>query len=325
MKLKKIATVASASAVIASLGVGVLLSRPQHSSAGPEATAPEPIPDALCLRKMALDLTDRGPTDDELSRLEAGDASLSELANEYLSSPEFEGVVWNWYRAKFPPTSISSEGTDTDEPARIARYIVLENRDYREMVTADYTIDPEGNVVDVTDRPAAGVLSTPHYMSAFSGSFRRNWAGHFLAEWGGVQLEAVSLPPDVDEEDLAPANLLENPACKGCHGDPVWGVDFVAGFAQCYEPDGTYRGGDCSGTWLTEDGSGLGDLGTITATSKRFKAQTVNFFFDKLFGRHIAAQETDFYITAQAALEGTGYNAKMLIHHLVTSDAYCSN
>ena len=162
-------------------------------------------------------------------------------------------------------------------------------------------------------------------MSAFSGSFRRNWAGHFLAEWGGVRLEAVSLPPDIDEADLAPANLLENPACSGCHGDEVWGVDHLAGFAQCYEPDGSYRGGDCAGNWLTEAGTGLQDLASITADSKRFKAQTVNFFFEKLFGRHLAAQESDFYVSAQAAFSDSSYNARALIKNMVTSTAYCAN
>jgi len=297
----------------------------QSSDAGPDSTTPEPIPQELCLRKMALDLTHRGPTTDELSRLQAGSSSLDQLADEYLSSSEFEGVVANWYRARFPPTAITPEGVDFEEPVRIATHIVLSDMDYRNIVNGTFTITPEGEMVEVTDRPAAGVLSTAHYMSAYSGSFRRNWSGHFLAEWGGVRLEAVSLPPDIDEADLAPENLLQNPACAGCHGDEVWGVDYLAGFAQCYEPDGSYRGGDCSGTWLTETGNGLQDLGRITADSKRFKAQTVNFFFEKLFGRHIAVQEADYYITAQAAFTESGYNARSLIKNMVTSAAYCAN
>jgi len=323
MKLSKLNSVTAVGPVAASICAVAV----HHSqgSAGPDATAPERIPDALCLRKMTLDLAERGPTDDELGRLAAGEATLSELADELLGSEEFESVAWGWYKARFPPTGITPEGTDVDEPVRIATHILLSDMDYRNIVNGDFTVDAEGNVQPVTDRPAAGVLSTAHYMSAYSGSFRRNWAGHFLAEWGGVRLEAVSLPPDLDEADLAPASLLENPACKGCHGDEVWGVDYLAGFAQCYETDGSYRGGECAGKWLTVEGADLSDLGQITASSKRFKAQTVNFFFEKLFGRHIAAQETDYYITAQTALESTGFNARMLIKHLVTSDEYCSN
>jgi len=309
---------------VCALALGALAYH-QPSQAGADASAPEPIDEALCLRKMALDLAHRGPTAEELARLEAGSSSLADFADEYLSSEEFESVVANWYRAKFPPTGITPEGTDIAEPVRIATHIILSDMDYRNILTGTFTITPEGEMVEVSDRPAAGVLSTKHYMSAFSGSFRRNWAGHFLGEWGGIQLEAVSLPPDVNEDDLAPANLLENPACAGCHGDAVWGVDHLAGFAQCYEPDGSYRGGECSGNWLTEAGSDLQDLGRITATSKRFKAQTVNFFFEKLFGRHIAVQEADYYISAQAALAGSGFNARQLLKFMVTSDAYCAN
>lgn len=307
------------------IGLGALAYHGGESDAGPGASTPEAIAPELCLRKMSLDLTHRGPSEDELSRLVAGTSTLDDLADEYLNSTEFEDVVTSWYRAKFPPTDLNPEGTDVMEPVRIASHVVLADMDYRNIVNGTFTITPEGELVEVTDKPAAGVLSTQHYMSAYSGSFRRNWAGRFLGEWADVRLEAVSLPPDLDEADLAPTSLLENPNCSGCHGDEVWGVDYLAGFAQCYEPDGTYRGGDCSGTWLTEAGTGLQDLGRITGDSKRFKAHTVNFFFEKLFGRHIAVEESDFYLYAQVSLVDSGYNARALIKHMVLSDEYCAN
>ena len=40
--------------------------------AGPESTAPEQISDVLCLRKLALDLTHRGPTEEELAKITSG-------------------------------------------------------------------------------------------------------------------------------------------------------------------------------------------------------------------------------------------------------------
>src|SRR5690606_22056241 len=50
---------------------------------------PAPVADLQCVRKMALDLTHRGPTADEVSRVTSGQVSLDELADEYLASAEF--------------------------------------------------------------------------------------------------------------------------------------------------------------------------------------------------------------------------------------------
>jgi len=296
---------------------------------GPESTAPEQISDVLCLRKLALDLTHRGPTEEELARIKSGETTLAQMADQYLSSAEFTDVVTTWYRPQFPPTGISPEGVDIFEPSRIAQYIVVNNRDYRELLTGTYTVTPEGTVVDVVDRPAAGVLSTPHYMSAYVGSYRRNWAGHFLKEWTGIQLEAITLPPDVDPNNLDPQNLITDPLCSGCHGSAIYGIDYLAPFSFCYQEDGSYdstcdESQKAQGKFLTAEGAGLPQLGTIVANSKEFRAQTANLFSWQLFGRQFAKQETDLYVSAARAFVDSGYSAKALVKHLVTSPHYCA-
>ena len=182
-------------------------------------------------------------------------------------------------------------------------------------------------MIKVTDRPAAGIVSTQHYMSAFVGGYRRNWAGHFLSQWGGIKLDAVSLPPEDESRDLSPKSLLDDPACAGCHGSPIYGIDHLAAFARCYDETGTFIRG-CSGangSFLAEKGSGLQGLGLITSESNEFKAQTIHFFARKMFGRGIAKQETNYYLRAVSAFKGDNrYSARSLLRFIATSPDYCS-
>jgi hypothetical protein len=277
---------------------------------------------------MALDLTYHGPTDQQIADLEAGTATLASMADVYMASPEFEQVVFDWYRAQFPPTDRTRlvGSVDVEEPARIARHIVLADLDYRLLLTGDFTVAPTGDPIPGTNGPAAGIISTQHYMSAFAGSFRRNWAGHFLKEWTPIVLEAVTLPPDSADEDLSPANTMTNPSCAGCHASPIYGIDHLAPFSFCYADDGTYQAG-CTPTaskFLGGDGNTLPELGRIVTDSNEFMATTVNFYFQKLFGRSMAYDERLFYVQMVTEFRSNDYKAKSLIKSLVTSPHYCA-
>jgi hypothetical protein len=292
--------------------------------AGPQASAPEPISDVACLRKLALDLVHRGPTDAELQRVKTKAATLAQLADAYLASAEFSQVVFDWYRAEFPPTSLTPRGTDTEEPARIARHIVVNDRDYRELMTGDYTVLATGGVAP-QPMPAAGVLSTRHYMSSALGQYRRAWAGRFQRQWTGIALTAATLVPGAPV-DTSRDGLASNPACAGCHVDPVVGIDLLARFADCWRDDGTYDA-TCtpsSAMFLTRAGQGLPALGQLMTESREWQAQTINLFFRLLFGRALAKSETGYYLAAADAFAQSGFKAKALIRHLVTSPAYCS-
>lgn len=287
--------------------------------------APAPIPESSCLRKMALDLTHRGPTEDELSRLKSGTTSLGDMAQEYLDSAEFEAIAFDWMREEFPPTGLTAEGTDVEEPSRLMLHVLMEDRDWREILTATYTVDADGGVREITAEPAAGILSTNHYLTATVGSMRRNWAGRFERQFAGITLAAVTLDPS-EEVDVSLEGLASNPACAGCHAHPVHGIDSLALFASCYADDGTRIPGctDPESSFLLETGAGLADLGRITANSNEFKSQSVNFFFKRLFGRYLAREEIGYYSDAAAIFEDSGWKARTLIKHIVTSPAYCS-
>lgn len=287
--------------------------------------ATEPIPDVGCLRKMSLDLRHRGPGEAEVARVERGDATLEEMAEEYLASPEFDRVAFNWMRQEFPPTHLTTEEMDIEEPARLMHHVLMEDRDWREILTATYTVDDNGTRRDISDRPAAGILSTEYYLASTVGSLRRNWAGRFERQFAGITLVAVTLDP-AEEVDVSRDGLANNPACAGCHVHPVHGIDSLALFADCYDDTGARIEGctDPEASFLLETGRGLPDLGSITAASNEFESQSVNFFFKRLFGRYLAKEEAAFYSAAATAFEDSGYRARSLIKHLVTSPEYCS-
>ncbi len=295
-------------------------------SGQPEATGKtEPISVLQCLRKMSLDLTHLAPTAETMAQLERGDTTLDKIADAYLTSPEFAEVSLNWMRSEFPPTALTTTETDIEEPARLMHHVLLNDKDWREIVTATYTVDAAGAVHEITDRPAAGILSTRYSLQSTVGSFRRNWAGRFERQFVGITLVAVTLPPG-DVTDVSPDGLATNPDCAGCHVHPTYGIDPLAKFAACYDDAGLRIAGcvDPDAAFLLQPGRGLPDLGRITADTNEFKSQAVNFFFKRLFGRELAQQEAAFYSAAASMFAGSGYKARELIKHLVTSEAYCS-
>lgn len=293
---------------------------------GPPATGKaELVSDLLCLRKMALDLTHAAPSNDAIARLEMGSVTLDKLADEYLASPEFARVAFDWMREEFTPTALTTAETDIEEPARLMRHILLEDRDWREILTATYTVDREGIQREVTDRPAAGILSTRYSLQSTIGSYRRNWAARFERQFAGITLVAVTLP-EGEMPDVTPNGLANNPSCAGCHVHPTYGIDPLARFAECYDEMGSRIAGctDPEASFLLQTGRGLPDLARITAGTNEFKSQSVDFFFKRLFGRNLASQEAGFYTEAAATFAASGYQARALIKHLVTSEAYCS-
>lgn len=290
-----------------------------------QATETSALSDLLCLRKLSLDLTHAAPSAENMARLERGEVTIETLADEYLASPEFAKVSFNWMREEFTPTALTTAETDVEEPARLMHHILMTDKDWREILTATYTVGRDGTVSEISDRPAAGILSTRYSLQSTVGSFRRNWAARFERQFAGITLAAVTIPAG-EMPDVSPDGLAGNPACAGCHVHPVYGIDDLARFAQCYGEDGLRIAGctDPEASFLLQTGRGLPDLGRIAAGTNEFKSQSIDFFFKRLFGRNIAREEAGFYGLAARELANSGYKARALIKHLVTSEAYCA-
>lgn len=280
------------------------------------------ISDAACLRKMALDLTNEAPTDADMTAVRAGQKSLAQAADAYLGSDAYTGITYGWYRSLFRPTPAVAATADLEEPARIARYVLVGDRDMRELVRGTYTVDASG-ARQPAGPDAAGVLSTAYYMSAYQGLENRQWAGHLIKTLAGIRLAIVSDVPQ--GQDVSAAGLAANPACAGCHVHPVYGIDPLAQYRACYGADGRrVVGCATSASFLGKEGSGLPDLGATLADSEEWRASTIQMFWSKLFGRAIGKNEVAFYWGVRDAWVASGYKPKTLVKQIVTSAEYCS-
>lgn len=284
--------------------------------------APTPISKVACLRKIALDLTNSAPSADDLAQLEAG-APLSDFVDKYLASPAFSQVVFDVFRGAFPPTAKVPDGADKEEPARIARHLVVNNLDYRDMVIGNYTVDGNGNVAPAQG-VASGILTTQTYLSAYTGIEYRNWSGQVLKGLAGIVLTPISeIPPGTD---ATRGGLANNPACAGCHTNPLYGVDNVASFHDCYDDKGLPVAG-CTNTatsFLGKPGSTIADLGKILAESAEWRAQAVQSFHRLFWGRPIGQNETSLYFKAEKAWTEGDFKPHALIRQTVLSAEYCA-
>jgi hypothetical protein len=288
------------------------------------AADPEPISNVACLRKMALDLTDRGPSAQEVADLTSGAKSLDAFADGYLASPQFSQVAFDWFRATFAPTIKVPASADVEEPARIARYLVTNDRDFRELVTGGYTVTASGQTTTL-GADAAGILTTQNYMSAYSGVQNRNWAGQLLRGMAGIVLMAVStVPPGTD---ASRSGIAANPACAGCHTNPIYGVDHAAAFRDCYDTSGLRIAGCAQANvleFLGESGQTMPDLGRILAGSVEWRAKMIQSFYERLMGRQIGQNEIPEYRASETAWLAAGYRPKELVKQIVRSTSYCS-
>lgn len=282
------------------------------------------ISDVACLRKAALDLTETGPSAQDVADIKSGAKSLDQVVDGYLSSPAFSDVARRWFLDKFEPTSKVPATADKEEPARIAQYLLTNDIDFRELVTADYTVDANG-AKKTLGPSAAGILSTQTYLSAYGGLENRNWGGQIIRGLAGIVLVPVSeIPEGIDSSK---AGLAANPVCAGCHVNPLYGIDYAASFHDCYDDQGLPIPG-CSrqsdSQLLGQTGRTLADLGKILAGSAEWRATMIQTIYTQLGGRPIAKNETSQYRDYEEAWLAAEYKPKALIKQIVTSPQYCS-
>lgn len=284
---------------------------------------PAPISPRACLRKMAMDLTNKAPSEEDFSALASG-KSLSEFADQYIAGEAFSKIMFDVFRGAFPPTDLVPADADKEEPARILRHLIDTNGDFRDMVIGNYTVDTAGKTVPANG-VASGILTTRSYLSAYSGSRFRNWSGHVLRGLAGIALTPISgVPPGIDDSR---SGIAAAPACAGCHANPLSGVDNVASFHDCFDAKGLPVAGctpSGSTSFLGKAGSTIADLGRILAESVEWRARAVQTFHRIFWGRDIARNETSFYFRAEKAWLDVGYKPRELVKHIVLSPEYCT-
>ncbi len=261
----------------------------------PEFLLPSEAPDAPAparLARVALDLTGRIPTADEFRRFELG-GRLGPMIEEYLASEDFKEFFFHRARAIF-----RSRGTDeSDEPARLWTYIATHDLSYRELFTADYTIQADWE--KAARRPvhgATGFLTMKGYMEGKPGLPKFTYPAQVLTFALGVQFEVSDAVEDARDKVVSTTD--PNSMCYSCHKL----LTPLAYQRERWDPHGHYRAVDDEHQPIDDSdrgvvpdyafkGTGLSAFAAQVVRKERFVRAFINLHHDMLFHRHLRLYE----------------------------------
>lgn len=226
--------------------------------------------DHLIRASMAL----RGirPSIAELEQVRTDPTALPDIVDGYLDSPQFgatmrdlhnEALLTRWSNLPFIATDELADAQTGhmqaslgEEPLRLVEHVVMNDRPYTEIVTADYTMaddvvatayglpyDADGPTWQVTHykdgRPAAGVLSTTAFFirhRSAGQNFNRgraNAVSKALLCTDFLDRDVVlDTSIDLSDPEVVANAVVENQACASCHQslDPL--ASFMFGFKK---------------------------------------------------------------------------------------------
>jgi hypothetical protein len=281
----------------------------------------------LQLVKIAQDLVGRPPTVAEAARLDSG-ASLGALVDTYLADPDFEKFYYRRVRLY-----LESHGTPTqDEPARLWRYLLHSGKPYTELMTADYTITPDGKK---TPRPTycghSGVLSMPGFIEGKPGLPHFNYAAQVCEKFLGYVFEVT--PEVVKARGTLTAASTVDPKsiCYSCHQV----LTPLAYQRTRWTDDGKYQVKNNQGQPIDDTdrravasypfkGAGLEAFGQAAQHKERFHRALIQTHFIWFFGRPLRynTDERGLYKRLWDEVHRTHFALKPLVRALVTSPEY---
>jgi hypothetical protein len=281
----------------------------------------------LQLVKIAQDLVARTPTEAELRKLDAG-APLSALVNDYLASPEFRSFYFHRIRLY-----LESHGTDEeDEPARLWCYVAFNNRPFKEILTADYSVDAS---FLKRPRPAyygkTGLLTMKGFIKGKPGLPHFNYAAQVCEKFLGYVFE---VPPEVvamRDGITAVATASPSSLCYSCHK-----VLTPLAFQRTrWTDDGDYREKDEAGKRIDDTdqklvpsypfrGQGMEAFALQAQNKERFIRTIIQTHFVFYFGREMRydQDERGLYKRLWDTVHADGLAIKGLIRALLTSPEY---
>ncbi len=249
-------------------------------------------PSNVKLARAALDLVGRIPTQDEFRRFEKV-GRLSAMVDDYLHSDDFKDFFFHRARAE-----LLSRGTEkSDEPARLWTYIAMNDLSYRDLFTADYTVDPDWKKVS---RPSVhgrtGILTMKGYRVGKPGLPKFTYPAQVLTFAMGVQFEVS----DAVEEARKKVVSTTDPDSMyySCHKL----LTPLAYQRERWDVNGDYRSVDGENNPIDDSdrnvvpsypfkGAGLSAFSTQLVKKERFVRSFVNLHHDMLFHRQLRVYE----------------------------------
>ncbi len=348
----------------------------------PVAAAPDPYAGLVALdpprlaRRLSLDLRGALPEPEALEDVEADPARLAAYRDAWMGDPLFEErlvqlLAERWHtRVETMPLGVEDFGLPAEaswafdravaeEPLRLVARIVVTDRPFEEVVTADWTMAderlgaiwpvdyPEGATgwqeVRWTDgRPAAGVLVSNglwwRYVTA-PFNFNRGRAAAIsrilLCEDYLLRPVTFSAGPSLLDTEGTALATREEPTCVACHAslDPIaaalfgfWPFDMYDPLELSnYHPEREPLAEESLGVepaWFGEPVHGLGGMGAALARDPRFAACAAQTAAELLWRRDATIDDFDTLQSVRSAYAAEGSSFRAAVRAVTDTAAY---
>ena len=188
-----------------------------------------------CARRIASAFTDLGPSTALLTATDPQTMIPGLIAPAV--QPNDGGVIYTPFEEKFSryidqsfnprPGAVPAE----DAAYYLTRYVLLNNLPWKDLFTGPYRVDPGSTSFDEaivrSDTAGLGYFRSRTWMVRYAGNevdgYRLVSAYRMLNNVLGVKLVAAQ-----NTDGINSATRQTNPACSGCHYEPVFGLDYIA-------------------------------------------------------------------------------------------------
>jgi len=333
------------------------------------------------LVRISMALRGTRPSADEVAAVEEDPDALEGIVDSYLESPNFGETIRDLHNdtllvlndyfvfpAGFLPRDQLADVDPyvlnravTEAPLRLIEHVVMDDRPYTEIVTADYTMangitsviwglpyDGDGDSWEESSwedgRGNAGILSDAWLYQRHSSTVSNANRGRANAisrallcyDFLSRDIEIDSSVNLADPDQVANA-VVTNPSCASCHQalDPL--ASFFRGYFPLYVPaDQEYPVlsyvpelfPEALGVPMREPryfgqaGDETQDLGSFIAEDPRFAQCTANKFYAYLQQVPLQDVPLEKTVELQTVLEDSGFDAKALTKAIVLSDDF---
>lgn len=351
---------------------------------------PEPVPAEVVERlsptehlvRASMAIRGVRPGIAEIEAVEADPGALPSIVDYYLTTDEFgatvrdvwaEGLLLGIAADSFPAgfaavgeladrTTHEINVSIIEAPLRLIEYVVVNDRPFHEIVTADYTLadeivatvwglpyDNEAGGWQVTTyedgRDVAGILSDGFIFTRHSSTFSNKNRGRASQISRGLLCydfldRHVEIDTGIDLADAeAVANAIRrNDACVSCHQtlDPLAAYfanhfpirvpsDITEYPVQQYAPELAFLNTSSPHTaYFGQSGNGLHDLGVRMATDTRFEMCATRRFYSHLTQVEVDNIPLETVSRFRDVLVNEGQNVKAMVRAIVLSDEFAS-
>jgi hypothetical protein len=243
----------------------------------------------LQLVKLANDFVGRPPSDDEFAQL-AG-KSVNDKVAFYLQNQDFKTFYFNRARIR-----TESNGTpESDEPANLWTYLVVNGAPFQDLLTADYTVTADLKKTGRgPEHGKTGILTMPGFIKTKPGLPHYNYAARVMTDYLGQIFEVSQAIVAMRVNATAASTVDPNSVCIGCHGV----LTPLATQRLRWADDGTYRTTDANGATLDDSdrnmvptypfkGEGMEAFATQAVKKEKFIRQTFQSQFLFFLGRQM--------------------------------------